>query len=1291
MKTTSVTDGQTVNGIIVSNGDYLIVYSGGIVSNTTVNDGGFEVVSAGGTAKTSLVNSGGFEVVSAGGSTKGTFLRGEQDVLSGGIAGATTVGSGGFQIVSFGGQASDTVVDDGGFESVSSGGTAVGSILNKGGELDVSNGGTASSTTINDGGYESVSSGGVTIGTTVKAGGSLDVQDGGTASNTIVSGGGLEYVSGGGTTTGTTVKSGGREIVEGTAVNTVVLSGGSESVAGGTVFRNTVRGTEYVFSGGSSVSATISSGGAAYLSNGGMASNTTVKAGGRENVSSGGTASGNTLSSGGFEYVTLSGIASRTSISNGGVQYISNGGSAVNTVVSSGGAEYVSSGGMTINPTVLNGGAEYLFNGGSIDFTALAFAAGGTAKLNSTTNILTVQEGAASSSLHLGGKYTGAYFHLASDGLTGTLVTMDGTPCYCRGTRILTDHGEVAVEELQIGNHLITLSGRTRPIRWIGRRSYAGRFANGNREVLPIVFHQGSLGAEIPRRDLFVSPLHAMYIGDVLVPASALVNGTSIVQLEAVDQVDYFHLELDSHDVILAEGALSETFVDDANRGMFHNAANYRHLYPDRVPVPANYYAPRVEGGEALEVVRECLPKLAVGNGAYIREAAAPRPGKLRSYVDVVEHERITGWAFDEATPTMPALLEILDNGVPIGRVLANRHRVDVEQAGIGNGRSGFDFVIPESLSPLIRHVIQVRRCADRHELQRSPWLLDAAINVPTTSILAPLAGSACRSELDMATRERIEGWALSEVTPNTPVIVQIADNGILVGEVPANRYRADLLRAGIGDGRHGFEFRIPGGLSPLMRHVVSVRCKGEAVDIDGSPVVIEAANSFDAGLEQAVALAIDGLASADAQARVLSFMVAQTDRLVQQRADDDGQRDERRTYWQSRRRGRLTADGGKDIADPGLRALIVDDRIPLLGRDAGSQAILSHAASLRRLGYAVSLVAADEMASPQQAVTDSGGLSYLGAPFYTSVEDVLRRQAECFDVVYLHRADIAARYLQLARRYNPLARIVYGVADLHHVRMERQAAIEDRPDLLAASKAMRLLECTAAWTADAVLTHSTTEADLLRQVVPGANVHHVPWHVAACPTPVNRDSRFGVAFIGSSHTPNVDAAEWLVEAVLPLVWETEPTITCRLIGSDMPEAVRRLARPGVVAEGHVADLRKGVFDQVRLTVAPLRFGAGVKGKILESLAAGVPCIMSEVAAEGLQLPPDLRELVGQDETSLAALICRLHADKAALAAAASAGLKFIRQGFTTEVVDAALARCIGTNAISTNRSAAIR
>jgi len=135
---------------------------------------------------------------------------------------------------------------------------------------------------------------------------------------------------------------------------------------------------------------------------------------------------------------------------------------------------------------------------------------------------------------------------------------------------------------LRIGDKIVNMKGEMRRVRWIGRRGYAGRFAAGNRDILPILIRAGALDEGVPRRDLMVSPLHAMYLDDVLIPARLLVNGSSIVQVEEIDQVEYFHIELDTHDVILAEGALSETFVDDGSRGMFINAAEFGILYSRR-------------------------------------------------------------------------------------------------------------------------------------------------------------------------------------------------------------------------------------------------------------------------------------------------------------------------------------------------------------------------------------------------------------------------------------------------------------------------------------------------------------------------------------------------------------------------------------------------------------------------------------------------------------------------------------------------------------------------------------
>jgi hypothetical protein len=150
----------------------------------------------------------------------------------------------------------------------------------------------------------------------------------------------------------------------------------------------------------------------------------------------------------------------------------------------------------------------------------------------------------------------------------------------------------------------MTMSGAARPIKWIGRRSYSGRFVLGRRDILPICIKAGALDENVPRRDLWISPHHAMYLDGVLIEAKDLVNGVSVVQVKRVEKIEYFHIELETHNVIVAEGALSASFIDDDNRNMFHNAHEYRALYPDAPQASVRYCAPRRDEGYAVEAAR---------------------------------------------------------------------------------------------------------------------------------------------------------------------------------------------------------------------------------------------------------------------------------------------------------------------------------------------------------------------------------------------------------------------------------------------------------------------------------------------------------------------------------------------------------------------------------------------------------------------------------------------------------------------------------------------------------------
>jgi glycosyltransferase involved in cell wall biosynthesis len=176
------------------------------------------------------------------------------------------------------------------------------------------------------------------------------------------------------------------------------------------------------------------------------------------------------------------------------------------------------------------------------------------------------------------------------------------------------------------------------------------------------------------------------------------------------------------------------------------------------------------------------------------------------------------------------------------------------------------------------------------------------------------------------------------------------------------------------------------------------------------------------------------------------------------------------------------------------------------------------------------------------------------------------------------------------------------------------------------------------------------------------------------------------VAFVGSfGHAPNLDAGLFLIEQVMPLMWANGQNIPCVLVGSDFPAVLRAAvdAAPGPVQVlGQVPKLA-AVWDRVRLSVAPLRFGAGLKGKVLDSLAAGIPCVCTPIAAEGADLPGEFADITGKDPQALAAIILRLRDDEAENARFAEAGLAWVGAHLSAERIDRALAAAVRAEALA--------
>ena len=181
------------------------------------------------------------------------------------------------------------------------------------------------------------------------------------------------------------------------------------------------------------------------------------------------------------------------------------------------------------------------------------------------------------------------------------------TPCFVSGTHIRTVRGEIMVEDLAIGDEVVTVSGATQAIVWIGHRYTDCASHPHPHSVMPVRVRAGAVAPGMPVRDLVVSPGHKLFFDGILIDAEHLVNGSTIVR-ETVDEVTYWHVELATHDIMLAEGMPAESYLDCRNRSAFDNAPSVVDIHPEFAGEESDLLcAPVVREGARLHAVRSWL------------------------------------------------------------------------------------------------------------------------------------------------------------------------------------------------------------------------------------------------------------------------------------------------------------------------------------------------------------------------------------------------------------------------------------------------------------------------------------------------------------------------------------------------------------------------------------------------------------------------------------------------------------------------------------------------------------
>ena len=323
--------------------------------------------------------------------------------------------------------------------------------------------------------------------------------------------------------------------------------------------------------------------------------------------------------------------------------------------------------------------------------------------------------------------------------------------------------------------------------------------------------------------------------------------------------------------------------------------------------------------------------------------------------------------------------------------------------------------------------------------------------------------------------------------------------------------------------------------------------------------------------------------------------------------------------------------------------ALVIDDDLPRPDRDAGSIATFEQMVLLRRLGWRVTFCPVHALAIDPTAaeLLARNGVEVVGPPAYGSVTQYLRAFGAGLGLVQVYRYANVTMLLDRVRELAPDAKLVFATADLHYLREQRRAELAGKslPD------AARDEEVRCMLAADATILTNDHELELLRRDVPPEKLVLLRW--IERPRPIARPfaERRDICFIGNyQHPPNLDGVEWFLGEVFPLVRRMLPEVRLKLAGSGMPASLRDFADDGVEILGWISDLAD-LFGTVRLSVAPLRFGAGFKGKVATSLAYGLPVVGSSISLEGTGLADGDGVLVADAPDAFADAIVRLHED----------------------------------------------
>lgn len=347
---------------------------------------------------------------------------------------------------------------------------------------------------------------------------------------------------------------------------------------------------------------------------------------------------------------------------------------------------------------------------------------------------------------------------------------------------------------------------------------------------------------------------------------------------------------------------------------------------------------------------------------------------------------------------------------------------------------------------------------------------------------------------------------------------------------------------------------------------------------------------------------------------------------------------------------------------------LVIDVCTPKPDHDSGSIDTYQYLLMLRKIGYEVTFISVVDADLVDHYVTDLQirGIECIYTPYLESIDEHIKQMGKYYDIVMLFRAPYGGQYIDVVKEYAPQAKVVFNTVDLHFLREKRERELagvgKDTVKDWIESDEINIMK-----KADVSIVVSEFEQKFLALANLGVNPK-----VIAIPREIpgrtkGFEGRKNILFIGGYvHKPNVDAVLYFVREIWPIVAESLRDCEFWIAGSNVPAELEELAGARIKVIGYVADLTQ-IFSECKISVAPLRYGAGVKGKVITSLSYGVPCVATSIASEGMGLTHGQNVMVGDTPAEFAAAVVKLYTDSDYWEKLSQSGLAIVQENYSLE------------------------